>query len=256
MKKLLAIILSVVLLLASMSALSATAAEVTQENGIYYATNVTRAESGFDMQGTSKCAYFCANGLPITITDRTDGVKGCRIAWEYGGEPFAMDIPAASIVCGGGWDLPCASTSVTMSAGTILYGVFGGGVKETAIVGSAEAPGTVSVLITGGEFYDGIVGGGIRADVYGDIDVVVGGDSTVAENVIGGGFWGDVYGTTDVLLNGGSYGARVSATFICAAGVFGDAYVASVRGMTCRPPFKYIVCRYIFSAFVGIIKPD
>lgn len=203
------------------------------ENGIYYRENVTRSESGFSNQSPSKTTYFCANGIPITVSDRENGVKGSTVSWTYDNTTYSKDLPANAIIVGGGWDNPVEDgTSITINGGEIDYGVFGGGVKAAATV-----TGDVNITVNNGEFNDGIVGGGINGNVGtaynpSNITVTIGTADTkpyIAQNIVGGGFNGDVYGkitlninNATVLFNTSYPGA--SDSFVVGAGVDGDVY--------------------------------
>lgn len=91
-----------------------------------------------------------ANGTPVTIEDRTDGVAGALVKWN-GGEKL---LPADNSVFGGSHDSATKldSTSITMNGGT-LNNIFGGGLHKSHV-------GTSTVVINGGTIKGGVQGGG------------------------------------------------------------------------------------------------
>ncbi len=93
---------------------------------------------------------FFANGTPVTIEARSDGVDGALVKWD-GGE---MLLPADASVFGGSHysDVKLDSTSVTMNGGT-LKNVNGGGLHKSSV-------GTATVTINGGIVTVGVRGGG------------------------------------------------------------------------------------------------
>lgn len=194
--------------------------------GVIVKENVTRSESGFAMQNAAKTTYFCANGIAITIADRNDGGEGSSVSWVYNGQEYSVNLPKNAIICGGGWDEAVVSTDITMTGGNVHCGVFGGGVKDTATVGTAENPGSVTVTVTGGEMFDGVVGGGINGAVYGNIDIIVGDTEghapKITANIIGGGFYADVTGDINLTINNVIAGDGVDSTFCCGGGVYGN----------------------------------
>lgn len=90
-----------------------------------------------------------ANGTPVTVEARTDGVAGALVKWN-GGEKL---LPADNSVFGGSHDSAAKidSTSVTVNGGT-LHNVFGGGLHKSYV-------GTAVVTINGGTLTD-VFGGG------------------------------------------------------------------------------------------------
>ena len=175
--------------------------EITTNNGVTLVTGATTADSGFAMQGSGK--YFCANGLAVTISERTDSEAGYTATWMYGGTEYSLDLGADVIVCGGSWDGEVASTSVTVNGGTISCGVFGGGVTA-----SSNVTGNVSVTVNGGTLGEGVVGGGICGTVAGNVSIVLGAENSserayIRDNVIGGGFMesATVGGNVDITIN-------------------------------------------------------
>ena len=175
--------------------------EITTNNGVTLVTGATTADSGFAMQGSGK--YFCANGLAVTISERTDSEAGYTATWMYGGTEYSLDLGADVIVCGGSWDGEVASTSVTVNGGTINCGVFGGGVTA-----SSNVTGNVSVIVNGGTLGEGVVGGGICGTVAGNVSIVLGAENSserayIRDNVIGGGFMesATVGGNVDITIN-------------------------------------------------------
>ena len=90
--------------------------EMLNENGISYVTGASKTETGFDYQKGGD--YFCANGLAITISERTDGEAGCKVSWQYDGVDYSMNLDSAVAVCGGSWDGEVASAEITMTGGT------------------------------------------------------------------------------------------------------------------------------------------
>lgn len=93
---------------------------------------------------------FFANGTPVTIEARNDGVDGALVKWD-GGE---MLLPADASVFGGSHysDVKLDSTSVTMNGGTLMN-VNGGGLHKSSV-------GTAVVTINGGTVTTGVRGGG------------------------------------------------------------------------------------------------
>ena len=91
-----------------------------------------------------------ANGTPVTVEARTDGVAGALVKWN-GGEKL---LPADNSVFGGSHDSAAKidSTSVTVNGGT-LHNVFGGGLHKSYV-------GTAVVTINGGKFTGKVHGGG------------------------------------------------------------------------------------------------
>lgn len=95
------------------------------------------------MEGTN----FFANGIPVvidTIPGNTDSA-GALISWDAGSfegtettwDAGSMEVPANTVVYGGGYEGTYTATSVTMNGGTV-GAVYGGGVqdevKETSVV--------------------------------------------------------------------------------------------------------------------------
>lgn len=97
-----------------------------------------------------------ANGTPITIEARTDGVDGALVKWD-GGEKL---LAATDSVFGGSHasDTKLDTTSITMNGGT-LKNVFGGGLHKSHV-------GTANVTINGGKVTGKTQGGG--ASSYSD----------------------------------------------------------------------------------------
>lgn len=91
-----------------------------------------------------------ANGTPITIEARTDGVDGALVKWD-GGEKL---LAATDSVFGGSHasDTKLDTTSITMNGGT-LTNVFGGGLHKSHV-------GTANVTINGGKVTGATQGGG------------------------------------------------------------------------------------------------
>ena len=230
-KKWLSAVLTGTMILGAMSYTAMADEENYTENGIYYRENVTRTISGFDQQSHPKCTYFCANGLPIVISDPTDSAMGAKITWTYDGAEYSKEISKDSVVCGGGWNIPVVSTSITMDGGDIEWGIFGGGVQESATVTDS-----VDIVIKDGKLNDGVVGGGIRgaigtAEKSASINVTVGEEGeenadkpVIAQNIIGGGFYGNVYGDISLTINNVSndFNGAGSNTFNCGSGVYGE----------------------------------
>ena len=233
MKKWLSAVLTGTMILGAMSFTAMADEENYAENGIYYRENVTRTESGFNEQNPPTCAYFCANGIPITIDAPTNPEMGAKITWTYDGMEYSKEISKVSVVCGGGWDTSVAATSITMNGGDVEYGVFGGGVKDTATVTDS-----VDIVINDGKLNDGVVGGGIRgavgtAETPASINVTIGrtgeeneNKPVIAQNIIGGGFYGNVYGDIELTINNvtNNYNGIYSTNYDCASGVCGEHY--------------------------------
>ena len=186
-------------------------------NGVTVVTGATKAESGFDWQKSS--SYFCANGLAVTISAREDGEAGFTASWTFEGEAYSMNFGSEYTVCGGSWDGEVASSSITMTGGTVSYGVFGGGVTA-----DSKVSGDVSIEVLGGTLGDGVVGGGVCGAVDGNVAITLGNDKNgpaIQANVIGGGFMETavVGGNVSVTINN----VTMPANSICVGGgVFGD----------------------------------
>lgn len=91
-----------------------------------------------------------ANGTPVTVEARTDGVAGALVKWN-GGEKL---LPANASIFGGSHDSSTKldSTNITINGGS-LHNVFGGGLHKSSV-------GLAYVTINGGSFTGGIHGGG------------------------------------------------------------------------------------------------
>lgn len=111
-----------------------------------FVPSVLAAEPNYD---ESVKAFF-ANGTPVTIEDRTDGIAGALVKWN-GGEKL---LTADNSVFGGSHDSATKldSTSITMNGGT-LNNIFGGGLHKSYV-------GTSTVVINGGTIKGGVQGGG------------------------------------------------------------------------------------------------
>ena len=87
-------------------------------NGITLVTEATAADSGFMSSYNPGSKYFCANGLEVTISERTDAQGGYTASWTFEGESYSMDLAADVILIGGAWDSEVASVSIIMNGGT------------------------------------------------------------------------------------------------------------------------------------------
>lgn len=172
---------------------------------------------------------FFANGTPITIEERTDGVEGALIKWDGGQQLVTSEVGVF-----GGYHNNTADkvdTSITMNGGTVRN-IIGGGLHASE-VGTAEITlngGTVAVAIYGGG-YDGYVWGGEHctcsnktntAETAKDSNVRV--DNVVIKikggsvtYVMGGGGGYNYVGTTSVTINN----LDTPANYVVAAGTNG-----------------------------------
>lgn len=121
-----------------------------------------------------------ANGTPVTIEDRTDGIAGALVKWN-GGEKL---LTADNSVFGGSHDSATKldSTSITMNGGT-LNNIFGGGLHKSYV-------GTSTVVINGG--------------TIGVMQSVNRGDTKATETTVNGGAIKNLYagGEDDSTVNG------------------------------------------------------
>lgn len=179
---------------------------------------------------------FLANGTPITIEERTDGVEGALITWEGG-----QQLVTGEVGVFGGYHndrTEQVDTSITMNGGTVRN-IIGGGLHASA-VGTAEITlngGTVKVAIYGGG-YDGYVWGGEHCTCSSGTNAAVAAkesnvhvDNVVIEvnggsvtYVIGGGGGYNYVGTTSVTVND----LETPANYVVAAGTNGYTQNAAV----------------------------
>lgn len=110
------------------------------------ATPTYDPDDGYVLNGSQKC--FFANGTPITISSRADGIAGATISWEGG----STNVPSDVNVFGAAHADPATyDTKITMNGGTVKN-IFGGGLHES-YVGTSEVivnAGTVTGSITAG----------------------------------------------------------------------------------------------------------
>ncbi len=114
------------------------------------AASAPKYDLEIDYGSGNKGVQFFANGTPITIEARTDGVAGALIKWD-GGE---LKVNEYSSVFGGSHesDTKLDTTSITMNGGT-LKNVFGGGLHKSHV-------GTATITINDGKVTGGVNGGG------------------------------------------------------------------------------------------------
>lgn len=172
---------------------------------------------------------FLANGTPITISERTDGVEGALITWEGGEQLVTSEVGVFGGYHNNTTDK--VNTSITMNGGTVRN-IIGGGLHASS-VGKAEITmngGTIKVAIYGGG-YDGYVWGGdhcecssatnaavpseesnVRVD-----EVVINVNDGSVTYVMGGGGGYNYVGSTSVTIND----LATPATYVVAAGTNG-----------------------------------
>lgn len=176
---------------------------------------------------------FFANGTPITIEARTDGVAGAKIIWN-GGEQL---VDAKTYVFGGSHDSDAIidETNITINGGT-LKSVFGGGLHKSTVKKS-------NITVNGGVI-EGVNGGGASSASWTEchkpwyaIDDVNATTRVDETNVIinngkitvaygggeGKGYVGDAYleingGTIEYATAGGSNGYAKEATMVITNG--------------------------------------
>ena len=198
--------------------------ETVNQNGITIVTGATAADSGLGSYHPGS-KFFCANGLKVTISARTDGEGGFTASWNYNGTEYTENFSSDVTVIGGSWDGEVASTEIVMTGGTVRD-IYGGGVTATATV-----TGNVNI-----EVYDGkithLTGGGAAGKVGGNVSIVIGDDEKgpyIEPNIIGGGFveGADVAGNVTLTINNGQVGPvpgpdGYPCQLIAGGGVFAD----------------------------------
>ncbi|MBE6385631.1 MAG: hypothetical protein E7048_08210, partial [Lentisphaerae bacterium] len=193
-------------------------------NGITLVTEATAADSGFMSSYNPGSKYFCANGLEVTISERTDAQGGYTASWTFEGESYSMDLAADVILIGGAWDSEVASVSIIMNGGTVNH-IYGGGVTA-----NADVTGDISVVVNGGNIIN-LNGAGGCGSVGGNVNITVGneeGGPAIAHDIIGGGWFegADVAGNVTITLNNGKLGNAGAdgypCEFIAGGGVFAD----------------------------------
>lgn len=118
-----------------------------------FGSNVKAAETpGLDPENEK---LFFANGVAITIEERTDGNEGALIKWD-GGE---LLVPANINVFGAGHntDTYYEEISITMNGGTVRN-IIGGGLHKSNV-------GTTNIVMNGGKI-NSINGGGAASLVH------------------------------------------------------------------------------------------
>lgn len=118
---------------------------------------------------------FYACGTPIVIAENAQGET--HAYGEADGVQLSVSDLKGGIVYGGGRNVPCASTSVTMRSG-LLYQLYGGGV-------GGEITGSIRMQLEGGVVSDTMSGGGID-DTVQDIEITATG-GVVKWNFFAGG---------------------------------------------------------------------
>jgi|GEM_PF-3899256 len=199
-------------------------ATITTENGVTIVTGATAADTGWGAF-TPGSSYFCANGLEVTVSERTDSQSGYTVSWTHEGVAYSQDLTADVVLIGGGWNTEVASASIIMNGGTV-NDVYGGGVTA-----DADVTGDISVVVNGGNIVH-LNGAGGCGSVGGNVNMVVGGEEggpNISTNIIGGGWFegADVAGDVTITLKNGQLGTVPGAdgypcTLMSGGGVFAD----------------------------------
>ena len=200
-------------------------ATITTENGVTIVTGATAADTGFIQSYNPGSSYFCANGLEVTVSERSDAQAGYTVSWTYEGVAYSKDLTADVVLIGGGWDTEVASASIIINGGTVNE-VYGGGVTA-----DADVTGDISVVVNGGNIVH-LNGAGGCGSVGGNVNMVVGneeGGPNISKNIIGGGWFegADVAGDVTITLKNGQLGTVPGADgypcqLMSGGGVFAD----------------------------------
>ncbi len=160
--------------------------------GVVTSTNVTVDGSAVVSGAVYGGGYGGINGGDVSLSTAVT-INGGTVASVYGGG-YLGD------VVGTGTSNP-ATTTVTVSGGTVSGNIFGGGYLQGATIGTSDSfPGETNVIVSGGNVTN-VYGGGGNDVVFGDTNVTVSGG--VANNIYGGGLQGYVENVT-ITINGGS----------------------------------------------------
>ena len=199
-------------------------ATITTENGVTIVTGATAADTGLGLY-TPGSSYFCANGLEVTVSERSDSQAGYTVSWTYEGVAYSRDLTADVVLIGGGWNTEVASASIIINGGTVNE-VYGGGVTA-----DADVTGDISVVVNGGNIVH-LNGAGGCGSVGGNVNMVVGGEEggpNISTNIIGGGWFegADVAGDVTITLKNGQLGTVPDAygypcQLMSGGGVFAD----------------------------------
>ncbi|MBO1678489.1 Ig-like domain-containing protein [Bittarella massiliensis (ex Durand et al. 2017)] len=258
MKKVCSVLVSLALLtgLAAPTALAAESGPGTPAIGTISA-NATRAKG----EGTP----FYANGTPIILSARADGQPGVHVSWE--GDENGVDLPEAATVYGGRESGDVASSSITVTGGSVDYvvgGSAGAGTTQSAAIRVEDGQvgmvlattmygaktfderGTIRVersdITVNGGTIQAVVGGAYSYTSVGDVKVTVNGGTLTAETsptqsgVILGGTNGEVTGDATLVVTGGKIKnvaaaqrtiVRGKVTYDLRGGSVGDIHVGS-----------------------------
>lgn len=115
---------------------------------IFVLTGKVNAATEPELKTFGGVEYFFANGTPITIVERTDGIAGANIVWNGGSQLVKSN---ANVFGGMHDNATSVDTSITMHGGTVRN-IFGGGLH-------LSNTNTANIVINGGQV-GGINGGG------------------------------------------------------------------------------------------------
>lgn len=115
---------------------------------IFVLTGKVNAATEPELKTFGGVEYFFANGTPITIVERTDGIAGANIVWNGGSQLVKSN---ANVFGGMHDNATSVDTSITMYGGTVRN-IFGGGLH-------LSNTNTANIVINGGQV-GGINGGG------------------------------------------------------------------------------------------------
>lgn len=185
---------------------------------VVHAQEVPSYEMITDVKSGIAVEFFFANGTPITISERTDGVAGALITWDGGSQL----VSANANVFGAGHDTDTRyeTTNITMYGGAVRN-VIGGGLHKSNV-------GTSNIVIYDGQIM-AIDGGGASSLIrdtdaptyyagdpqnsptrvdYANVTVYAGGRNSYAASynlVYGGGEGINYTGFATVTVNGGTW---------------------------------------------------
>ena len=212
-KKLLATLLALAML-ASLCVVPAAAvgAEKSDPSWIANSSSIFFSPS----QDSAKYTLFFANGTPIVVSDRTDGVEGAKISWNAkNGEAKSVDVPARTIIFGGGYGADTGTGDLTVE-------------NAAELNQSGKTFAKSDITLNGGNVYI-VAGGGLYNNKVEEVKIVANAGSVVGANGISGGgadsgyypdgsahamvsIATDTYaavGNVDIEVNGGTYGRVV-----------------------------------------------
>ena len=164
------------------------------------ATNTTVTQNG----ATAINIYGGCEGVTINNTPETTNsvvnIKNAYVKNVYGGNMGRGTVKYATINVSGN--------------STISGNVFGGGYQSN--IGKSGAEGSATINITGGTFYNDIVGGSERGFVYGTTNVNIGKDAVTDTSLQGARIIisGNVYGAGDAINKNYSENSVVGSTKI------------------------------------------